>query len=46
MHSMKTSSDLLSNDLIPLPNKLKDIVENILVKTKFKIVTQITFNSF
>jgi hypothetical protein len=43
---MKTSIDLLSNDLIPLFKELRDKVQNIAVKIKFETVTHITSDSF
>jgi hypothetical protein len=43
---MMTSDDLLSNYLTPLFNKLKDKIENTVVKNKFKIVTRIILDSF
>lgn len=43
---MKASVNLLSNNLTPLPNKLQDKVENMVVKHKFKTVTQIALYSF
>lgn len=38
---MKTSNDLLNNDLTPLFNGLQDEAENAAAKNKFKNVNQI-----
>jgi hypothetical protein len=47
LESMKTSVDFLSKDLTPLFKELWDNAENIvLVKNKFKTVTQITLDLF